>query len=249
MDMTGAGQAWAMSGQLVVLGVVAATAGLGPVGWTAGIAFGAIAWALLTTALHRAGRARLGPADLVTGTRVLLAGAVTALVADGATGAAVPVAALVGLTLAGIVLDGVDGQVARRTGTASPLGARFDMEVDSALVLVLSVHVALLVGPWALAIGLMRYAWVAASWALPWLRGSLAPRISAKAVAVLQAVALVAAASMLLPIAVATALVAVALAALVWSFGRSAVTLFRSRTPAGTGVREQADQLVGPPAA
>lgn len=249
MDMTGAGQAWAMAGQLVLLGLVAVTAGLGPAGWTAGLAFGAVALTLLTTALHRAGRTRLGPADLVTGARAMLAGAVAALVADGATGTAVPVAALVGITVAALALDGVDGQVARRTGTVTPLGGRFDMEVDSALVVVLSVHVALLVGPWALAIGLMRYVWVAATWVLPRLRGELPPRLSAKAVAVLQAVALVAAASTLLPPAVATALLAVALAALTWSFGRSAVTLFRSRTPADTGVREQVDQLVGPPAA
>ena len=38
-----------------------------------------------------------------------------------------------------LALDGVDGQVARRTGTASELGARFDMEVDAFLILVLSV--------------------------------------------------------------------------------------------------------------
>ena len=44
-----------------------------------------------------------------------------------------------------LALDGVDGQVARRTGTVSALGARFDMEVDAFLVLVLSVHVAVLV--------------------------------------------------------------------------------------------------------
>ena len=29
-----------------------------------------------------------------------------------------------------LALDGVDGPVARRTGTASPFGARFDMETD-----------------------------------------------------------------------------------------------------------------------
>ena len=39
-------------------------------------------------------------------------------------------------------LDAVDGQVARRTGTVSALGARFDMEVDAFLILVLSVYVA-----------------------------------------------------------------------------------------------------------
>src|SRR4051812_27656235 len=44
---------------------------------------------------------------------------------------------------AGIVaaLDGVDGWLARRTGMPSAFGARFDMETDAALLLVLSVLV------------------------------------------------------------------------------------------------------------
>ena len=56
------------------------------------------------------------------------------------------------------MLDAVDGQVARRTGTVSALGARFDMEVDAFLILVLSVYVAPAVGWWVLAIGAARYA-------------------------------------------------------------------------------------------
>ena len=72
------------------------------------------------------------------------------------------VAALVGLAVVALVLDGVDGWVARRTGTVSALGARFDMEVDAFLILVLSVYVAGSVGPWVLAIGAARYAFWAA---------------------------------------------------------------------------------------
>ncbi len=41
--------------------------------------------------------------------------------------------ALVALASAALVLDAVDGQVARRTGTATALGARFDGEVDAFL--------------------------------------------------------------------------------------------------------------------
>ena len=69
-----------------------------------------------------------------------------------------------------LALDAVDGWVARRTGTVSALGARFDMEVDAFLILVLSGYVAPTLGGWVLAIGLMRYAFVAAGWVLPWLR-------------------------------------------------------------------------------
>ena len=37
-----------------------------------------------------------------------------------------------------LILDGVDGKVARRTRNASAFGARFDMEVDAFLILVFS---------------------------------------------------------------------------------------------------------------
>ena len=45
-------------------------------------------------------------------------------------------AALAGFALA---LDGVDGHLARRFDQVSDFGARFDMEVDAALILVLCI--------------------------------------------------------------------------------------------------------------
>ena len=75
-----------------------------------------------------------------------------------------PVALLVRLAAVALALDAVDGWVARRTGTVSELGARFDMEADAFLILVLSGFVADSLGGWVLAIGLMRYAFVAAGW-------------------------------------------------------------------------------------
>ena len=74
----------------------------------------------------------------------------------------VPVGAAGGYGDVALVLDWVDGQVARRTGTVTAFGARFDMEVDAFLILVLSVYVAGSFGPWVLAIGLARYALLAA---------------------------------------------------------------------------------------
>ncbi len=47
---------------------------------------------------------------------------------------------LVGFSAVALVLDAVDGAVARRTGTASTFGARFDMEIDAFLIMVLSVY-------------------------------------------------------------------------------------------------------------
>jgi phosphatidylglycerophosphate synthase len=212
--------------QVVLLAALSAGAGLGPVGWLAGIAYLLGLWALLATAVRRAGATTLGPADLVTLARAGLVGGVTALVADGIWSSHIAVAPLVVIASTALVLDAVDGRVARRTGTVSALGARFDMEVDSFLVLVLSVNVAVLVGPWVLAIGAMRYAFVAASWSAPWMRSALPTRYSAKAVAALQGIVLVVATSQILLLPLAVALVSGALALLVWSFGRDVVWLW-----------------------
>src|SRR5699024_2815612 len=112
-----------------------------------------------------------GPADRVTLFRTVLIGGVTAMaVLSLVSGHPLCQWAVMGLALVAIALDGVDGYVARRTGTASPEGARFDIEADAALVLVLSIPVAALVGWWAVLIGLMRYFYVALAWFRPALR-------------------------------------------------------------------------------
>lgn len=61
---------------------------------------------------------------------------------------------VLGLAAVAYVLDGVDGYVARRTGTVTERGAVLDSAVDGALVLVLSVALAPL-APWALLGGLL----------------------------------------------------------------------------------------------
>jgi hypothetical protein len=86
-----------------------------------------------------------------------------------------------------------------------------------------------------LAIGAMRYAFGAAAWAAPWLRADLRPSVARKAVAVVQGVVLVVAASGLVPYA--GLLVAAALALLVWSFGRDVRWLFARRDRRGDAVR------------
>src|SRR5580765_7282091 len=97
---------------------------------------------------------QLGPGNAVTLLRSGLVVAVTVLVLTVPT-ARWPIA---GLATMALLLDGVDGWVARRTGTVTPLGARFDMEVDAALVLILAVHVAGQLGiGWVLFIGAARY--------------------------------------------------------------------------------------------
>lgn len=214
----------ALFGQLALLALLTLVADLGPMGWATGLLYALVVTVLLLLAMRRYERWPLGPADLVTLVRVCLIGAVTALVVDGG-----PTWALVSVAAVALVLDWVDGLVARGTRTASDFGARFDMEADAFLILVLSVYVSLELGPWVLAIGAMRYLFVAASWRAPWLRGPLPSSLARKAVAAAQGIVLAVAASGVLPTPVAVAVVAGALAALVWSFGRDVVGLWRSR--------------------
>ena len=216
-------------GQVAVLAVLAGTVGLPWVGWVAGLACGVVTDVLLAWGLRRQGAAGLGPADHVTRVRAALAGGVAALVI-----ADVPsVPALVALAAAALVLDGVDGLVARRTGTATELGARFDMEVDAFLILLLSLRVAENLAPWALLIGLARYAFVAAWAVAPWLRRPVPFRFWRKVVAAIQGIALTVAAADVVPGALAEAGLAGALLLLAESFGRDVVWLWRhERRPA-----------------
>jgi len=213
----------------VLLAALSATVGIGGVGWLAGVAYGLVLTIALSTGLRRAGMRKLGPANVVTLGRALLVGGVTALVAYSFQRPA-PTAVLVTLVAVALALDGVDGQVARRTGSTSALGARFDMEIDAFLILVLSVFVAGPLGWWTIAIGAFRYVFVAASWAWPWLTAALPPKFSRKVVAALQGVVLVVATAGLLPQALTFAAVAAALASLTWSFGRDIAWLWTTES-------------------
>jgi phosphatidylglycerophosphate synthase len=225
------GPTFGLVGQAVLLLALAATVGLGPAGWTAGAGYGLITFVALSRGLARTDVREagwLGPADRITLARATLVGCVAALTADSLV-RSVPVALLVGIAATALALDFVDGVVARRTATASALGARFDMEVDASLILVLSVYVVPTAGVWVLAIGAMRYVYVMAGWCLPWLRGPLPPRYWRKVVAAVQGVVLVFAASGILPAPLLKLALVAALALLVESFGRDVVWLWRQR--------------------
>jgi phosphatidylglycerophosphate synthase len=61
-----------------------------------------------------------------------------------------------------LILDGIDGWLARRFGEASAFGAYFDMEADAYLILMLCLvlHLAGSLGAWVLLAGALRYAFV-----------------------------------------------------------------------------------------
>jgi phosphatidylglycerophosphate synthase len=174
---------------------------------------------------------RLGPAIWVTLARGVLAVVVAALVAESFAGD-IPVAVVIALAAVALVLDYVDGWVARRTGTESRLGARLDGEVDAFLILALSVYVAPLVGAWVLAIGAARYAFLAAGWPFAWMRAELPRRDWRKVVAATQGVTLTVVAADVLPRDLARVALAAALVLLAESFGRDVWWLWRRRTTA-----------------
>ncbi len=191
-----------------------------------GAAYLVISTALVVIALVRAGAPRFGPANAVTAVRSVLVAVVTALVVTSFA-QQVPAVALVATAAAALALDAVDGWVARRTRSENAVGARYDMETDAFLLLVLSVADARIVGGWILTIGLMRYAFVAAGWLFPWMRARLPFRYWRKVVAAACGVALLLVASGLLPSPLDLLGGAVALGLLVESFGRDVIWLTR----------------------
>jgi len=111
--------------QVLLLAVLAATAGLGEAGWRVGVACALVMATALGRGLARSRAERLSMASWVTLGRGTLAVGVAALVAESFAGDP-PVALLVALASVALVLDALDGPLARRTGTTTALGARFD---------------------------------------------------------------------------------------------------------------------------
>ena len=214
-----AGPATGLLAQVLLLAALVEFAGLGAAGWIVGTACAVTMAVALTRGLARSSGDRLRPASWVPLARATLALGVVALAADSFTGDT-PVALLVTLAGGALVLDAVDGWVARRTGLATALGARFDGEVDAFLILALSVYVAPAYGAWVLAIGAARYAFLAGEWLLPWMRAPLPPRRWRKVVAATQGVVLTVAASGVLPRPLTQALLFAALALLTASMGQ-----------------------------
>lgn len=141
---------------------------------------------------------------------------------------------VVALAVPMLLLDAVDGAVARRT-VVTERGARFDMETDAAAVLVLALAAAPVVGAWVVLVGVLRYGYAAAGLVVPALRAPLAFSQARRVVAGLQGPALLTAVvPVVVPASWAVLTCAAALVALVWSFGRDVAGQVRGayrRTP------------------
>jgi phosphatidylglycerophosphate synthase len=173
---------------------------------------------------------RLGLGNVVTLGRAGGAAVFVALALEPGLLAGGTAWAAFGLALALLALDGLDGWLARRQGLVSAFGARLDMEVDALLGLALSTLAFGLgkAGAWVLAIGLMRYAFVAAGCLAPRLARPLPPSARRRGVCALQigALALLLAPPVLPP--VSTILAAGVLAALAASFATDVIRLLRA---------------------
>ncbi|HKF71332.1 MAG TPA: CDP-alcohol phosphatidyltransferase family protein [Stellaceae bacterium] len=227
-------------GALALLGI----AGAGRAGTTAAVVaasvYAAVAFLVLRAIAGPDGPRRFGSANLVTLLRAGLAALVTGLALEAlATGSgllaspgevgdpwawAVPVGALLAL-----ILDGIDGWLARRGRLASAFGARFDMEADALLMLGLSLAVLAggRTGPWVLLAGVLRYGFVAAGAIWPVLAAPLPPSFRRKALCVATGVALAVGLVPAVPPTVAGVLAGAGVLALVYSFAVDTVWLLR----------------------
>lgn len=173
---------------------------------------------------------RVGYANLVTAGRLVLVAFVAALAGQPAV-PAIAWTAVVVSTIAAL-LDIADGWIARRTGTATTFGARFDMEVDALLITVLAVLAWAWdkAGAWVLLSGLLRYMFVAGGWLLPWLRNPLPPSLRRKTICVVQIVALIVVLGPIVRPPLSTLVAALGLVILGYSFLVDTLWLWREST-------------------
>ncbi len=202
-----AGHAIGLVGALAALALlaigIAGHAGTAAAIATAGI-YATIAVLVLQAATAAGAPSRFGSANTVTLLRAGIAALVTGLALEAlGTGRgllalpgeigdlwawAVPAGAVVAL-----ILDGIDGWLARHRRIASAFGARFDMEADALLILGLSLasFAAGRAGIWVLTAGALRYVFLLSARLWPALAMPLPPSFRRKAVCVAIGVALV----------------------------------------------------------
>ena len=176
---------------------------------------------------------RFGSANRVTLARLALIALLAAGIGESLGHADAIAWATVFIATTAALLDALDGPLARAHGASSEFGARFDMETDALMVLVLGMLVVDFgkAGPWVLAAGLMRYAFVLAARFWPWLARPLPPSTRRKTVCVVQITALIVCLSPVVPSVWSQAVAAASLVALTASFAVDIAWLARQRHP------------------
>ena len=142
---------------------------------------------------------RFGWANGITLVRAVAVAFLAGLIGiDGASVLAWPILLLALILL---LLDGLDGWLARFYASTSAFGARFDMETDALFILVIAL-LAWHLGKapaWVLLAGAWRYAFAIAGWLYPKLAASLAPSKRRQAACVIQIIGLLICLCPLLP--------------------------------------------------
>lgn len=138
---------------------------------------------------------------------------------------------LLALSVLALLLDGVDGWLARRWHLQSSYGARFDMEVDAAFMMGLCVLLLVLErsGWWVLWIGALRYLFWGAGFIWPGLQRPLPPSERRRWVCGWQVVSLLMALPGILPPMLTLWVLGSALGLLVYSFARDTVWLIQEQ--------------------
>ena len=225
-----------------LLGLVAGLGGLGLAYAAKAIgAYAGFGLAVAAALLRDPPGTTLGAANRVTLWRTALACLFAGLVGEGALalgGLAIP---LVVGAVAFLVLDGVDGWLARRRGEESNFGRLLDHETDALFLLILSVLVYQTgkVGPWIIAAGLLHYVYLGVRAAWPRLRVDLPAGRRGPAIGLGAMLGLLACLSLDLPTVIAKAVAAVVLGALIWSFSIDGFRMWRK------AIADHDDELLG----
>lgn len=206
---------------LAVIGVVAGLAAVAALPlWGAGPVVGLTTAGVLWRYHSHAATRPFGLANWVTLFRLNLVALMLLALWPGEP-ASVAAWLLFSIAASALVLDGVDGWLARRRREVSEFGSRMDMAADTAFTIITTLCLVSfgLVGAWVMVIGLMRPAFAAAGRIWPALSAPL-PESRARKIACGGSLACLVAglAPPLAPLAPALALLA--LLQLVWSFGR-----------------------------
>ncbi len=228
-----------LSAAAVLLGAGVATlgglGGFGPSYFAASLGLAGLVAVLVVAFLpERLPNDRFGPANFVTLTRAFLTCVLAGAIGAG-PGSAATAWALCGLAAFSLLLDGLDGWLARSRNETSAFGARFDMESDSLYLLALSLLVYDLgkAGLWVLLAGLARYAFVAAALVWHWLAAELPERRRRKWVFAFQAGLFVLCLAPAVPASFSAPLAAVGVAALLGSFALDLAWLARHKSEGG----------------
>lgn len=193
--------------------------------------------ALLRLDAHAPSR-HFGPANQVTLARGTLSSLVAGTIAVAPSLTPGQLWVLSAAAAAALLLDGVDGWLARRTAMASRYGAAFDANLDTIVMASLAVLVWRLgdAGAWVLATGALLPGFLLAGLAVPALAAPLPFSRRRRAVCVVQIGTLVACLTPWVASPVSDVAAAGALGLLILSFGLDTVWLIRS---AGDGARRQ----------